>query len=98
MLCYVFSMFHGNLFTYDLHRDAINIPEFDDYLEGSSPYDTKGHVSSVRSWWVATGCCGAHKELVRLAIRFAALRASSADVERNFSTLSMVYGKNRAQG
>ena len=86
---------HGTLFTHVLPRDAIYIPEFDEYLEGSSPYKTKGHVSSVRSWWVATGCCGAQKELVRLAVRFAALRASSADVEPNLSTLSMVYGKNR---
>ena len=75
-------------------RKFVNCPDFDQYLV-SATNGMFGKVVHLPSFWQVNGQCGMSPRLVDLGLRFSALRASSADVERAFSTLSMVYGTRR---
>ena len=73
------------------------VSQFDMYLSRTGVFAGMGVQSNPNNanWWKAGIKCGLPTAISSLAINLSACRAASADIERNFSTLSHVYGKRR---
>lgn len=73
--------------------DASLTDEFDSYCLGLDDYsETACDSENAVQWWTRQSNSGS---LRRIAMRFAYLRASSANIERTFSTLKYIQGSNR---
>lgn len=67
------------------------LPEFEEYILGIETFSTVT-VNSASEWWTERRDSGA---LRSIALRLANLKASSANIERTFSTLKYIQGSNR---
>ena len=81
------------IYIKSLHSDNQDMREaLTDYISNSPPYNTQAIVRG-RNWWKAGKRLGFNPLLCDLGIDMGACIASSAGLERSFSTMKLTYGE-----